>query len=388
MKRTIKSIVKLMSFGFIGLALLSCSKSETAPVNQDKAIGFNTYTGRTVTKADASLIDKGTQVLPNGAKFVVYAYNTGSASWAGTVSNVFMKNVTVTYAGGGATDATKYTYSPLRYWPNDEANNLLSFFAYYPANGDGIVPPAAATEGETSNGWGDYTFTVDTDPTKMVDFCVSEVAPNQKYSLTNHGNEGIVNMKFYHTLTMVKFQVKTDENPNANPPYVYTGTTITLKSITLAGVNTVGTLSPNNDHLTYDWSDATTPKEFNIFTSSEQNPGLIVNSTGAWLPSKTAVAEGTPGPAKDAYLMIPQTLSDNVKATIEYTVQTEGDDAVTNTAVVTLNTSDIKAWQKNKNIVYTFIVGLKPIKFIAEVADWDAVTGANFDIPVPTTTGN
>ena len=52
-----------------------------------------------------------------------------------------MNNVEVTYAGGGKADETKYTYSPLRYWPNDEANNKLSFFAYYPQGGQGITAP-------------------------------------------------------------------------------------------------------------------------------------------------------------------------------------------------------------------------------------------------------
>ena len=152
------------------VAFASCSKNETAPV-QDKVLGFNAYTGRTVTKADASLIDKGTTTLLDGSKFVVYAYNTGSVAWAKSVSNVFMNNVTVTYAGGGATDPEKYTYSPLRYWPNDEANNKLTFFAYYPQGGTGIT---AAT-----NGWGAYQFEAQTDPKNMIDFCMSQVAADQ-----------------------------------------------------------------------------------------------------------------------------------------------------------------------------------------------------------------
>ena len=334
------------------VAFASCSKNEAEPA-QNKALGFNAYTGRAITKADASLIDKGTTELLDGSKFVVYAYNTGSAAWAGSVSNVFMNDVTVTYAGGGADNPAKYTYSPLRYWPNDEANNKLTFFAYYPQGGTGIT---AAT-----NGWGAYSFTAQTDPADMIDFCMSEVAADQVYSNTNSGTDGVVNMKFYHTLTMVKFQVKTDAD------YVTDGTTITLKSISLAGVKTTGKLTPDN--ATAAWSDLGGATALEVFPTGT----LDLSETEAFVPTGTE--------ADDAYLMIPQTLGDDVVATIVYEVKTGSDDAVTNTATVKLNSdSKVKAWDMNKNILYTFVVGLKPIQFIAEVADWDDVQSASFDI--------
>ena len=334
------------------VAFASCSKNETAPV-QDKVLGFNAYTGRTVTKADASLIDKGTTTLLDGSKFVVYAYNTGSAAWAKSVSNVFMNNVTVTYAGGGATDPEKYTYSPLRYWPNDEANNKLTFFAYYPQGGTGIT---AAT-----NGWGAYQFEAQTDPKNMIDFCMSQVAADQTYNSTNSGTKGVVNMKFYHTLTMVKFKVKTDAD------YATDGTTITLKSISLAGVKTTGTLTPDN--TTAAWSAQAGATPLNVFPTGT----LALSTTEAFVPTGTE--------KDDAYLMIPQTLGDDVVATIVYEVKTGSDDAVTNTATVKLNSdATVTAWEMNKNIVYTFVVGLKPIQFIAEVADWADVTNASFNI--------
>ena len=355
MKMTVKSIFKLMGVAFISVAMLSCSKNETEPV-QNKAIGFNTYTGRAVTKADASLIDKGTTTLKSGSKFVVYAYNTGSTAWADLTSGpstVFMNGVTVTYGGGGATDPDEYTYSPMRYWPNQEATNKLSFFAYYPQGGTGITAP--------TNGWGAYSFTAQTTPASMIDFCVSEVAPDQVYSSTNTpAKKGVVTMKFYHTLTMVKFKVKTDAT--------YTGTTITLKSISLAGVNTVGTLTPATTSAA--WSAQGTPKAFDVFPAST----LALSTTESLLPVTTATE------AANAYLMIPQTLSDDVVATIVYEVKTDSDPAITTTATVQLNTADVKAWEMNKNIVYTFVVGLKPIKFIAEVGDWAAKTDVSFDV--------
>ncbi|MBQ1886692.1 MAG: fimbrillin family protein, partial [Bacteroidales bacterium] len=175
---------------------------------------------------------------------------------------------------------------------------------------------------------------------------------------TNSNKPGVVNMKFYHTLTMVKFKVKTDKE--------YTGTTITLKSISLAGVNTVGTLTPAN--TTSAWSAQGTPATFNVFPEGTK----ALNTTAVFVPTGTE--------KDDAYLMIPQRLSDAAVATITYSVKTGNDAETTNTATVKLNTSNVKAWDMNKNIVYTFVVGLKPIQFIAEVNDWDAVTGADFNV--------
>ena len=70
------------------------------------------------------------------------------------------------------------------------------------------------------------------------------------------------------------------------------------------------------------------------------------------------------------------------------TVKTGSDAEISNTATVVLNTAKdasdnaIDEWEMNKNIEYTFTIGLKPIKFIAEVADWAAVTASTITIPV------
>lgn len=385
MKTTLKSIVKLMSFGFIGLALLSCSKNETPSV-QEKAIGFKAYTGRAVTKANSSLIDKGSTTLNSSSVFGVYAYNTGSAAWnPNTGGSLFMKDVAVTYTSSDAPegeqnydpskDPENYGYSPLRYWPNQESANKLSFFAYYPYSendGDnGITKP--------TNGWGAYSFTAQTKPENMVDFCLSQVAENQTYSSTNSGTDGVVNMKFYHTLTMVRFLVKTDVDYSQN------STVVTLKSISLAAVKTTGKLTPSTTSA--GWASQNDAKAFDIFPASET--GLALTATEKSLPSGGAVTPATQStpiqtPTEDAYLMIPQDLGDDVVATITYTVKTgtsTEEKEVTNIATVKLNSdANVQAWVMNKNIIYTFVVGLKPIKFIAEVADWADAQTVNIDV--------
>ena len=343
------------------MVFASCSKNDQ-PEQREAAIAFSSYTGRAISKADAgSFIGKGTTELIAGTKFGVWAYATGANPFDGTnVDNVFMNNVEVTYAGGGKDDETKYTYSPLRYWPNDEANNKLSFFAVYPFGATGLTAPA--------NGWGDYTFTAQTNPANMVDFLFSEVAKDQTYSATNSGKKGVVNMKFHHALSMVKFKVNTDAD------YAADGTVITLKSIKVAAVNTKGTFKPAVATPFGAWSAQGTPAEFTVFDGTK-----ALTTTAVFVPTGTE--------ANDAFLMVPQTLSDNVKVTVVYTVKTGSDAEIENTAEIVLNTAldssknPITAWNMNQNTVYTFTVGLKPIQFIAEVVDWDAETVSGITIP-------
>ena len=158
MRLKIRQMIKLMTVGFIGLALLSCSKGDNEP-GYEKPMGFSGYTARSATKANGSLATG--NELPANQAFGVYAYNTGSSTDfdPATAYPVFMGNVAVTYTGGGASNSAKYTYSPERYWPNNKENNRLAFFAYHPHNGAGITPA----------GFDDFAFTVQALPVDVGD---------------------------------------------------------------------------------------------------------------------------------------------------------------------------------------------------------------------------
>ena len=54
-----------------------------------------------------------------------------------------------------------------------------------------------------------------------------------------------------------------------------------------------------------------------------------------------------------------------------YSVTVGSDDPVVNTAEVDLKTTEVATWAQNMNILYTFTVGLKPIKFTATVVPWE-----------------
>lgn len=340
--------VKVILFaGAAVLALAACSKNEVVETN-DHAIGFSNYAPKVVDgRADATLVNDNN--LVSGQKFVVYGYNQKAASFATTLNPTFMPGVQVTYNGGNTLEtAGSNTYSPTRYWPKDEANNKLAFYAYYPVS-TYVVPTVTA-------GLGSYAVTVDTDPSKNVDFLVADLVKDQVYSSTK--GTGAVMLNFRHQLAKVKFLVNTNVTDEK--------TKVTLNSLTVKKVKTTGTLTPAyGTEFSTAWSSQAAPKDFPVYSS---NMSL----------------DATPVIKDDAhtYLMVPQTLGDEVVATVVYTYQTGADEAVKNTVEVKLNTikaSDaaITSWEKNNNIVYTFTIGLQPIKFAASVTDWDVEKDGN-----------
>lgn len=340
--------VKVILFaGAAVLALAACSKNEVVETN-DHAIGFSNYIPKTVTgRADATFVNGND--LVSGQKFVVYGYNQKAADFSTTLKPTFMPGVQVTYKGGNTlATAGNNEYSPTRYWPKDEANNKLAFYAYYPVS-TYVVPTVTA-------GLGSYAVTVDTDPSKNVDFLVADLVKDQAYSKTN--KTGAVMLNFRHQLAKVQFLVNTNVEG--------TETKVTLNSLTVKQVKTTGTLTPayETDFSTA-WSGQATPTDFQVYrTDMSLDATPVIKDTA------------------HTYLMVPQTLGDDVVATVVYTYQTGTDEVVKNTVDVKLKdivSADgaITSWEKNNYIVYTFTIGLQPIKFAATVSAWDAEKDGN-----------
>lgn len=192
---------KTLLFAATALAMLaSCSQSDdlnNAPVvaenNQAQPIEFGTYLGRTTTtRATATGNITSAQVLAQKNGFGVFAYYTGRNTYGQhqkvtytaetpTVTNTvnhypdFMYNQQVT----GTNDETPtWSYSPVKYWPNDFADGTavdtqspaaygsdsyggnVSFFAYAPyVAKDALDSPVGITGMSANTDLGDPTVT-------------------------------------------------------------------------------------------------------------------------------------------------------------------------------------------------------------------------------------
>lgn len=181
---------------FIGslaaLALMaSCSSSNddlnggaTTPQESNVPLTFSSYLGRTATtRAGATGVQTTSTLATNG--FGLFAYYSNDAEYAQSITPNFMYNTKVTGTTSGTT--TTWTYSPLRYWPNETGTDgngatsdkvdHLTFFAYAP-----YVEATATTGAVTDNTVGitaltknsdagdpKVSYAVASDPAKSVD---------------------------------------------------------------------------------------------------------------------------------------------------------------------------------------------------------------------------
>ena len=352
------------------LALGACSKNDIAEdTGRNNAIGFNTYTGRSLTKAD-------TDYFVNAANFTgitdpqigVYAYRT-AGNFAGTENAAFMENIKVTLKNSG--DDASINYTPLRYWPKN--GDKITFFSYYPHNGAGITLTNAG-----KSGLGKFSFAVQANAADHIDFMVADAKPDMTFSTADvvSGENGVVKFIFKHMLSQVKFYVQTAKDYS---DAAYDNTVITLNALTLKDVNKSGDLAAtySSPSTTTAWENLGTMGDFAVVSSD------VVLTKDPQLCADGNVAAG----AKEGiYLMIPQdlaTASDTVKVYIKYTIKT-GTEPDTATDIyeetINLRTTEVEKWSKNNNIKYTFKIGPQPIQFAAEVTDWDPETDVDFTI--------
>lgn len=364
------------------LVFASCAKSEITSVNEanNHAIGFGTYAPRSITKANNTLVDNG--ALPAGSQIGIYGYSDGTnklTADAGTLNPTFMTNALVNYDGVDSGTATPTT--PVRYWPKT-TTNVLSFYGYYPYNNAAIT----AKPSDTTTGLGTFNFAQPVAVADMVDFMVSNVANDQYYytdgtdGYAENGNgvkamTGIVPLTFNHMLSKVNFKFSHNVE-------LATGDKIVVTSVSLAAVKTTGTLTPHYavnssanalGTTSFAWSAQDNAAAVTIPITDDGNGGqLLVKDT-------PTINNGTAKTDTD-FLFIPQTIGDDVIITINYNI-IQGGNTTANVATVKLNTiqfsgAALTAWEINKFYTYSFVIGLKEIKFTGNVVNWtDAGVG-------------
>lgn len=170
-----KKQFKLMALASVTMLFAACSQEDLlspqeqlAQAPENNAIQFGTYLGKTGTRAGATeTITDAKLTTTDGAiktaGFGVFAYYTDGTSYAvgSTAKPNFMYNQQVTHP------TTAWTYSPIKYWPNEFAagdvdtqnpdaqgaaqHGLVSFFAYAPWVSTPTTDTDAALTGKNNN---------------------------------------------------------------------------------------------------------------------------------------------------------------------------------------------------------------------------------------------
>lgn len=208
--KIMRSSRQTMTMIMVALLATACSQNEITEVNPDshRAVSFDTYTGVSRGTDVTNTTMQGVCDDTHYGGFGIMAYYTGTTSWDEMVTShladlkpTFMFNQKVTY------DKTAWTYSPVKYWPNNK-NDKVSFFAYAPYESDdkgarvGIV-----TSKITDTGTPKITFTLK--PADKLDKMVDLVVATAKdKSQTN----AAISFDFGHILSKIAFKAKLGED--------------------------------------------------------------------------------------------------------------------------------------------------------------------------------
>jgi len=238
----------------------ACSGDDVAENDAPVAVAFSASVPAFSTR---SIVNSTSDLQTQG--FGVFAYYTGSTPWAtaaATATPNFMYNQQVS----GST----WTYSPVKYWPNDnqpaddqtpaaqgsQEHSYLSFFAYTPYNGTGLT-----LSGSSATGAPTITYTW----AKTNDLLYA--APVQdcyKTMAAGYGTvTGRVPFMFRHALAMVDFKVRRK---------LSTGAVITLSSLDITSDgNTGGTFNLGSSSWTATTGDNAHPLNYT-------SPGISVTA--------------------------------------------------------------------------------------------------------------
>ena len=427
---------------FIGsLALLalmaSCSSSNDdlnggATQENNIPVTFSSYLGKTATSRAGTA---GT-ITTDGANsttslqtegFGLFATYTDNAEYTAATGPNFMYNTKV---------STKdWTYSPLRYWPNEtsttnadgkgatsEGVDRLSFFAYAP-----YVEATATTGAVTENTVGitaltannvttdpKVTYVVADDPSKSVDLLWGvvpagttkwsnvtgtdiDIAEGKPYlNLIKPNTTQKVNFNFRHALAKLglkvvgAFDAVTGGTKDA-------ATKITVASVTIEGkgFKKTAVLNLNNTTANEPLWEAVDGADDITLTVSGDNLNSKIKDSGK---DEAQTVDGVTETAKDllnsdatsaqkAFMIIPSSAADkSLKVTIDYYVNTtdaslsKGYSRVENKITKTITGF---APEAGKNYTLLLSLGMTSVKVSATVSDWTTEDGSSTQVDLP-----
>lgn len=427
---------------FIGslavLALMaSCSSSDDlnggATQENNIPLTFSSYLGKTATSragATGTITTDGagntTSLQTEG--FGLFATYTDNAEYTAATGPNFMYNTKV---------STKdWTYSPLRYWPNEtstknadgkgatsEGVDRLSFFAYAPyvtPNDNGTGAITGATEGITALTGNaattdpKVTYVVAATPEKSVDLLWGVVpAGTTKWSNVTGTDVDIAEGKPY--LNLIKPNTTQKVNFNFKHALAKLGlkvvgafdavsggtkddkTKITVASVTIEGKGFKKTAVLNLNNTTANaplWEAFDKAEDIKLSVSGD-NLNTKIKDSGS---DEAQTVDGVTETAQDllnsdatsaqkAFMIIPSTETDkSLKVTIDYYVNTtdaslsKGYSRVENKITKTITGF---APEAGKNYTLLLSLGMTSVKVSATVAPWtDETTSTQVDLPI------
>lgn len=308
----------LLFCGVAALAFASCTQSEVLNVNENRAIGFDAFSGK-ATRTVSDITGTG------GGTFTQFNIYGSYKKSAGNAVNI-LTNENVTYSSG-------WSYTNTQYWTDATYN----FVAY--SNGNAKIESNISYTHD--GGLTISNYNVATEKKDLVVATQTKTVSSGDLS----GTIAPVELTFNHVLSKVKFTI----TPKGFPSYQK----VKVTGLKITGSKTVGTFSSS---ATSAWSEQGTPADI-VYAE-------IANINTTYTPEECYV--------------LPQTLAEGVKVKFTVTVNDGYSDIMTKPFTVDLHTLTLSEWKKGNAYNYTTEItpqdvdsNIKEIKFtVDETVEW------------------
>lgn len=317
----------LLFCGVAALAFASCTQSEVLDVNENRAIGFDAFSGK-ATRTVSDITGTGGGTFTQFNIYGSYKKSTGNAV------NI-LTNEDVTYSSG-------WGYTNTQYWTDATYN----FVAYSNGNAKIVYDEDENNISYTHDGGLTISnYNVATEKKDLVVATQTKTVSTEELS----GTINPVELTFNHVLSKVKFTI----TPKGFPSYQ----TVKVTGLKITGSNTVGKFSS----ATSAWSEQGTPADI-VYAE-------IANINTTYTPEECYV--------------LPQSLVDGVDVVFTVTVNDGNTDIMTNSFTVDLHNLTLSEWKKGNAYNYTTEItpqdvdsNIKEIKFtVNETVGW--ITSGN-----------
>ena len=271
----------------------------------------------------------------------VFAYFTHGNFNKDAATPNFMYNQLV----GKQTDGT-WSYSPVKFWPDNSTTDKISFFAYAPYINETASSNFFVQDKESSNGFPMLSYTVPTAENKQIDF----LAP------VMNQNNGNVSFKLRHTLTKINVYVKSNDDTE--------GKSVTFFSITgiKSGILTYYTPTTDSDK---GWLWA--------FPSPDKKETFTADITN--FPVPNTIAEEKKLLA--TFFLLPARKGSQFSITYQYAAKDGNNNTITQAIRIenqSLPSTD--TWNPGASVSYTIGISRKTISVMSEndIASWEGGT--------------
>ena len=417
---------KFMTFAAVAaLVLASCAKNEIFEGNPDDAIAFGAYAAKSLTKSTAAEAGEITDTKLQSTGFGVFAYQTTGDAALGTPN--FMYNTKVS--------TSSWTYSPIKYWPNQisasgntdkqttpaqsEQADKVSFFAYGPytaATASSGTATAAdfgiiAFNANDVSGDPKVTYKISQDLDNQVDLVWGVVNPaaNQTWNTAATGVSFTLDagkpflglqkpalnqkIKFYfrHALAQIKLQAVAAFDQVGAGGTAKNNVKITIDEVVLSIEDQYLTAKLNLNNTTANtpkWESATGDEDLTL-TVANANIATDLKYQGAQVQTNGGVTTTAQDVITDGkyFTIIPNTEGDiTVNVKITYYITTPDTDLAL-------------GYSQTKNVISHYVtfagglaagtkntilmrLGLNEVKFDATVEEWVDGASGNVDLPL------